>query len=241
MREPYTRPRAFAPEGRTSLDKEAIEARVLDIDAHTLVLDKPAGLATHPGPKTAESLEDWLPYLAFGFQWAPRLVHRLDKDTSGCLILARNQKALKRLNALFESQAVEKTYWAIVEGIPLQPSGLIDLPLKKISSLEQGWRMVVHPSGMVAQTNYRLLAQDGHRALLELKPKTGRTHQIRVHCVELGHPIVGDPVYGSAGIETMMLHSRRIRFQLTPAMDIVDVEADPPEAMRALIEKMHKC
>jgi len=184
-------------------------ARVLHADAHLLVIDKPAGLAVHPGPKTPRSLEDHLDALRLGFRRRPQPAHRLDRDTSGCLALGRHPKALRRLNALFEAGAVEKVYWAVLDGAPGDDEGLIDAPLAKISTKADGWRVVIDADrGKPARTRWRVLDRRGAHELVEFRPATGRTHQIRVHAVHLGHPIVGDPVYGrGAGL---LLHARAL-------------------------------
>src|SRR5690349_20517995 len=135
------------------------EDRVLFIDAEALVIDKPAGLAVHPGPRTRESLEHYLPQLRFGFQRPPSPVHRLDRDTSGCLLLSRNPKAHKRFAAAFEANRVRKTYLAVLDGVPEEAEGRIDMPLAKISSREAGWRIVPDPrKGKPAATRWRRLA-----------------------------------------------------------------------------------
>ncbi len=182
--------------------------RIVAIDAHVLILDKPAGLAVHPGPATPHSLEAHLIALRQGFVRAPQPAHRLDRDTSGCLVLARHPKALKRLTALFAAGRVAKTYWAIVDGCPADDAGTVDAPLAKVSSAAAGWRMVVDPAGQAAVTQWRVLER-GPRSLIEFTPATGRTHQIRVHAASLGTPIAGDPVYG-AGQGPMLLHARRV-------------------------------
>jgi len=182
--------------------------RVLHIDAHLMVIDKPAGLAVHPGPSTPRSLEDHLDELRFGFQRRPQPAHRLDRDTSGCLVLGRHPKALKRLGALFEANHITKIYWAVLSGAPAADAGVIEAPLRKISSKAAGWRMVVDPKGQAATTHWQVIDRRGGRALVEFIPRTGRTHQIRVHAAHLGHPIVGDPVYGQGA--GMLLHARAI-------------------------------
>jgi tRNA pseudouridine32 synthase/23S rRNA pseudouridine746 synthase len=189
------------------------EDRTLFIDGEALVIDKPAGLAVHPGPQTPRSLEDHLGQLRFGFKRPPTLVHRLDRDTSGCLLLARNPKAHKRLQRAFEEGQVEKSYVAVVDGDPAEAEGEIDLPLLKISSRDAGWRIVADDSGKRAVTRWRKLAVREGRAAILFLPETGRTHQIRVHAATgLGTPIAGDPVYG-VGRGPMLLHALSLRLE----------------------------
>jgi tRNA pseudouridine32 synthase / 23S rRNA pseudouridine746 synthase len=173
------------------------EKYVLFIDGEAIVIDKPAGLAVHPGAKTPESLEDYLRHFRFGFQRPPTPVHRLDRDTSGCLLLARHPKAHKRFQQAFEDKKVTKTYLAVLDGVPQAAEGRIDLALAKVSTREAGWRIVPDPAGKAAVTNWRMLEEKGGRALVLLTPETGRTHQLRVHAASgLGLAIAGDPVYG---------------------------------------------
>jgi RluA family pseudouridine synthase len=208
---------------------------VLYRDADLIVLDKPAGLACHPGPSTPDSLEALLPQLCFGWKEPPRLVHRLDRDTSGCLVLARHEKALRKLARMFENHAIAKTYWAIVEGDP-GVNGVIDAPLAKLNS-KAGWHMAVSPKkGQPAVTRWRKLGGGNGLSWLELTPETGRTHQIRVHCAHLGCPLLGDAVYGK-GKGRLMLHSRSVAIPaLTENKQPVAVEAAPPAHMRAALE-----
>ena len=182
--------------------------RVLFIDGEAIILDKPAGLPVDAPRDGSLSLENHLSSLTFGFQRWPLPVHRLDRDTSGCLLLARNPKAHKRFAAAFEAGTVTKRYVAVVEGVPDTESGSIDLPLKKVSSATKGWRMIAAKDGKSALTNWRKLAEKDGRALIAFSPRTGRTHQIRAHALHgLGFGIVGDPVYGDdKGV--MLLHSR---------------------------------
>lgn len=206
--------------------------RVLHIDAHLMVIDKPAGLAVHPGPATPRSLEDHLDELRFGFQRRPQPAHRLDRDTSGCLVLGRHPKATKRLGALFEAGQVGKTYWAVLSGAPDADSGTVDAPLLKVSTKADGWRIVIDPKGKPAQTDWSVLDRRGGKALVEFRPRTGRTHQIRVHAAYLGHPIVGDPVYGrGAG---MALHARAVSIPYREGADPVAVTAPIPPTILAL-------
>ena len=182
--------------------------RVLFIDGEAIILDKPAGLPVDAPRDGSLSLENHLSSLTFGFQRWPLPVHRLDRDTSGCLLLARNPKAHKRYAAEFEAGTVSKRYVAVVEGVPETESGIIELSLKKVSSASKGWRMIAAKDGKSAVTEWRKLAVKDGRALIIFTPRTGRTHQIRTHALHgLGFGIAGDPVYG-AGEGPMLLHSR---------------------------------
>ncbi|GJE29610.1 RluA family pseudouridine synthase [Methylobacterium organophilum] len=213
-----------------------ISARLLYRDALMLVIDKPAGLPVHPGPKGGPTLTDYLDALRFGLPKRPQAAHRLDRDTSGCLVLGRHAKALARLNRLFAESAVEKTYWAVVEGGPPDEAGTIDLPLAKRSNDPRSWWMKVDPAGDPSLTHWRVLGRDpaAGRTVLKLKPVTGRTHQLRVHCAASGWPILGDAVYGTAprGAD-LHLHARALVLPLYPRKDPIRVEAPPPERMRS--------
>lgn len=189
--------------------------RVLFLDGEAIVVDKPAGLPVDTPRDGALALENHLDSLKFGFKRWPTAVHRLDRDTSGCLLLARNPKAHARFQQAFEQGLVEKTYLAIVEGVPDTREGVIDLALTKTSTVENGWRMVADADGKRAVTHWRVLSTIGARTMIEFKPETGRTHQIRVHAATgLGLPIVGDPVYGlgdpKSGAATL-LHASALR------------------------------
>ena len=198
-----------------------IGAHILFTDGEAIVLDKPAGLSVHRGPATPDSLDDHLDDLKFGFQRPPSPVHRLDRDTSGCLLLARNPKAHARFARAFEEGRVAKAYVAVIAGVPQARAGVIDLPLAKVSSREQGWRMVPDPDGQKAVTDWELLAERDGRTLIAFRPRTGRTHQLRVHAAAgLGHAIIGDPVYGAGG-GPMLLHAVAIRVPREPKPEIV--------------------
>ena len=189
------------------------EDRVLAIDGEAIVIDKPAGLAVHPGARTRESLEDYLHHLRFGFHRLPLPVHRLDRDTSGCLLLARNPKAHKAFQRAFEEKRVGKTYVAVLDAVPGEESGTVDMALGKVSTAAEGWRMVPDERGKHAVTHWRVLTVREGRALVLFTPETGRTHQIRVHAAAgIGVPIAGDPVYG-AGKGPMLLHALSLKVE----------------------------
>ena len=182
---------------------------ILFEDGEALVIDKPGGLPIERPRAGGPSLEDHREELKLGFQRPPVPVHRLDTDTSGCLLLARNPKALKRFARAFEERQVGKRYLGILAGVPQQGEGTIELALSKISSAEKGWRMIPARKGKPALTHWRVLAEAGGRALVEFRPETGRTHQIRVHAASgIGVPLLGDPVYGDGkGAARTMLHA----------------------------------
>ena len=212
--------------------------RVLYRDGLFLVIDKPAGIAVHPGPGGGPNLESGFDRLRFGLPHPPALAHRLDRDTSGCLVLGRHPKALRRLGALFAGGRVEKVYWAIVEGQPREAEGRIETGLRKLTR-GTGWHMVIDAAGQRAATDYRLVGAAGGRAWLELRPRTGRTHQLRVHCAELGCPVVGDPVYGHCGgAEPLLLHARAIRLPLYPARPPLEITAPVPPHMVAALQRL---
>ncbi|SKB59115.1 RluA family pseudouridine synthase [Sphingopyxis flava] len=213
--------------------------RILFLDGEAIVLDKPAGLPVDPPRDGSLSLENHLDSLRFGFKRWPLAVHRLDRDTSGCLLLARNPKAHGRFTRAFEERAVDKQYLAILDGVPESDGGTIDLPLAKISSAEAGWRMVGDPHGTqrgkAAVSHWEKLATVEGRSLLRFRPETGRTHQLRVHALEgLGFPLVGDPVYGLGNSATRtLLHAERLVVKRDPKPPII-AEAPFPDAFVAL-------
>jgi tRNA pseudouridine32 synthase/23S rRNA pseudouridine746 synthase/23S rRNA pseudouridine1911/1915/1917 synthase len=218
-----------------ALNPADLPQRVLYRDGLVLVIDKPASIAVHAGPGGGPNLEHWFPLLRFGLKRPPALAHRLDRDTSGCLVLGRHPKALRRLGTLFAEGRVEKVYWAVVAGVPAERQGRIAAALAKQPRGVVGWRMVVDPAGQTAVTDYRVLAASGGRAWLELRPRTGRTHQIRVHCAALGCPVVGDLAYGGPAGLPLQLHARAISLPLYPGKPPIAVTAPVPPHMLAAL------
>ena len=204
---------------------------ILFEDGEALVVDKPGGLPMDPPRAGGPSLENHLQDLRLGFQRPPVPVHRLDADTSGCLLLARNPKALKRFAAAFEARQVNKRYLGILAGIPEAREGTIELALSKISSAANGWRMIPARKGKPALTEWRVLAECGGRVLVEFRPVTGRTHQLRVHSASgIGIPLLGDPVYGDGkGAWRTMLHAVALEVQRAGKPAIVAAAPWPAE------------
>jgi tRNA pseudouridine32 synthase / 23S rRNA pseudouridine746 synthase len=266
---------------------EEMVSRLLYRDGLMLVIDKPAGLAVHHGPPNSkdrgrECLQDHFDVLRFGLPRPPSLAHRLDRDTSGCLVLGRHRKALAQLGKLFKAGAIDKVYWAVVEGSPEADEGIIEMPLGRLD-VTRGWWMKHDPAGQPAVTKWKVmgrysltsswrgelgLPQAGQAGVtdrddsphpaarslpsqathvdppppgegktltwLALEPLTGRTHQLRVHCAEMGWPIVGDAIYGTAprsGGPIMHLHAREVVVPLYKNRDPIRVVAPVPEHM----------
>jgi tRNA pseudouridine32 synthase/23S rRNA pseudouridine746 synthase len=231
------------------MTSEEMVSRLLYRDGMMLVIDKPAGMAVHRGSpnskdRNRESLEDHFDGLRFGLPRPPALAHRLDRDTSGCLVLGRHRKALAQLGKLFRNGTIDKTYWAIVEGAPEADEGVIELPLGRLDD-KIGWWMKHDPQGQPAVTKWKVMGRasvsDQNLTWLSLDLLTGRTHQIRVHCAEMGWPVMGDGIYGNAprfGGPGLQLHARKIAVPLYKNREPIQVTAPVPQHMKALLEQL---
>lgn len=207
-----------------------LPSRLLYRDALMLILDKPSGIAVHRAGKGGRSLEDGFEALRFGLPRRPALAHRLDRDTSGCLVLGRHPEALRRLSVLFARGHVDKVYWALVEGDPPAEEGRTEHPLARI-----GWKSVPDAAGQHSVTLWRVLGRGSGLAWIEARPLTGRMHQIRAHLAAIGLPILGDAVYGHgrgahAG-DIVMLHARSVSVPLHPKRPPIVATAEPPMHM----------
>ena len=205
-----------------------LSERILFIDAEAIVIDKPAGLPVDEPRRGGDSIASGLDQLRCGFARVPTPMHRLDQDTSGCLLLARTPKARATFQKAFEARQVEKFYLAVVGAEIAEEQGVIELSLAKVSSLEAGWRMVADNKGHAATTRWRRIAVRNGSTMVEFRPVTGRTHQIRAHAREaFGCGIVGDRVYGIPG-GPMLLHASRL---VVPreGRDLIDVTAPLPD------------
>jgi tRNA pseudouridine32 synthase/23S rRNA pseudouridine746 synthase len=202
--------------------------RILFIDAEALVLDKPAGLPVDTPRRGGDSIAARIEEIDFGFKRPPTPMHRLDTDTSGCLLFARTAKARSTFQQAFETRLIEKYYLAVVAAAIGEEEGVIDVPLAKTSSAAAGWKMVADDHGLEATTRWRrILTRDG-RTLVEFRPLTGRTHQIRAHAREaFGGGIVGDRVYGVPG-GPMLLHASRLVVP-RPVKPAIDANAPLPD------------
>jgi 23S rRNA pseudouridine1911/1915/1917 synthase len=236
------------PPEPTALQPEAIALRIVYEDADLLVIDKPAGLTVHPAPgHAAHTLVNALlahyPALAgVGGEGRPGIVHRLDKDTSGLIIVAKNDAAHASLTRQLKQRHVEKTYLALVRGRPDPPEGVIDAPLGRHP--KQRKKQAVVEGGRAARTRYRVRrALDGF-SLLEVHPETGRTHQIRVHLASIGHPVAGDVLYGRGvappGLRRHFLHAYRLAFSHPRTGDRLQLEAPLPDDLVAVLGELQR-
>jgi 23S rRNA pseudouridine955/2504/2580 synthase len=219
----------------TEDEAQFVRDMVIYEDPNAFVLNKPPGLATQGGTKTTQHLDRLLDGLA-GEAGRPKLVHRLDKDTSGALLVARTARAAGHFAKAFSGRTARKVYWALVVGVPSIDEGLIDAPLAKQPGTGGEKMHIDEEHGLPAKTRWRVIDRAGNRAAwIELQPLTGRTHQLRAHMAAIGHPIVGDAKYGGAdafltgGISRKLhLHARRIRID-APDGGTIDITAELPQ------------
>ena len=232
------RPPAASPKRSTltSDEVELVRSLVIHEDEHAFVLNKPPGLATQGGTKTTNHLDRLLDGLSDQSGNRPKLVHRLDKDTSGALLVARTARAAAFFSKSFSGRTARKVYWALVIGVPSADEGLIDAPLAKQPGTGGEKMHISEEHGLAARTRWRVIDRAGNRAAwVELKPLTGRTHQLRAHMAAIGHPIVGDGKYGGAdsfltgGISRKLhLHARQLKID-KPGGGSIDVTAELPD------------
>jgi 23S rRNA pseudouridine1911/1915/1917 synthase len=232
------------PPPPSPLTPEAIPLKIIYEDDDVLVLDKPAGMTVHPAPGNpshtlVNAILSHFPHLAeIGDSLRPGIVHRLDKDTSGIILVAKNSLAQQSLAKQFEKREVAKTYITLVQGHLTPESGIIEAPLGRDSRNRQ--RMAVVSKGREARTEYRILTYPGNYTLLEIKPQTGRTHQIRVHLAAIGFPVVGDATYGvkSPYITRQFLHAYKLGFKLPSTDEWVEFEAELAEDLKKALEEI---
>jgi 23S rRNA pseudouridine1911/1915/1917 synthase len=227
---------------REPIPRERIPIRVLYEDEHLIVLDKATGTVVHPvGRHVNDTLINVLHLRAreaCGRLGAPpRIVHRLDRETSGVIVLAKEDHVRRSLGADFEARRVEKTYWAVVAGQPHPPEGQVAAPIGPDPRSAIRLKMAVRPDGKEAVTAYATVDAAGPWTLLELRPRTGRQHQLRVHCAALGAPILGDHLYGGPPSPSgrLLLHAARLRFRHPVTLEELDLRASAPPEFQGIL------
>lgn len=236
------------PPAPIGLLPEAIPVKILYEDDDLLVIDKPAGLTVHPAPghPSHTLVNAVLAHLSEIENEAdvtrPGIVHRLDKDTSGVMLVAKNNVALANLSDQFKSHSVKKVYLTLVKGILKPERGVIEAPIGRDSSDRKKMAVTGESRGRQARTNYRVLRYIGKNSLLEITPETGRTHQIRVHLAAIGNPVIGDATYGkkSAFLNRQFLHAHRLGFYLPSSGKFVEFESPLPEDLQKALKELDK-
>ena len=242
-------PAATAPKGKTAppasqRDRELIESLIIYEDDAVLALNKPFGLAVQGGSGTTRHIDGILAGMEDRFGGRPRLVHRLDRDTTGVLLVAKSRDAASKLGKVFQSRSAAKTYWALIKGVPKPPQGKVTAPLVKAAGPDGDRVRKALPGeqdvAMHATTNYSVIDRAAHKASWDsLKPVTGRQHQLRAHMATIGHPIVGDNKYDGqdvmkdSGLEPKLhLHARRLIIPHPVTREKIDITAPLPPHMR---------
>jgi len=228
--------------------RNRLEQNIIFEDEVILVLNKPSGFAVHGGSGISSGVIETLRELRPDSRFL-ELVHRIDKDTSGCLIVAKKRSALRKLHEYFRGDGVKKSYIALLVGRWEQKKLLVDQPLLKKVNQGGGCMVKVNPTGKPSQTIFRRLAIYSDLTLVEARPLTGRTHQIRVHALSLGHPLVGDERYTSddinkklkkRGYKRLFLHAEKLQFAHPVTGDILKLTAPLPEELQVLLEQENK-
>ncbi len=231
------------PPAATALEPQPMELVIVHEDEDLLVVDKPAGLVTHPAPghpdqTLANATLAHCPDLkGVGGELRPGLVHRLDKDTSGLIVIAKNDNAHAGLSAQFEERTVSKEYLAVVAGCPEPERAVIDAPIGRHPRDRK--RMAVVSTGRPSVTEYRVARRLRGYSLLDVHPRTGRTHQIRVHMASIGHPVAADVIYGRAapGLDRHFLHARRLAFDHPRTGERLELECGLPDDLQAFLDE----
>lgn len=234
------------PATPTTLTAEAIPVKILYEDDDVLVVDKPPGLTVHPAPghpsgTLVNALLSHLPALPeTGDQQRPGIVHRLDKDTSGVMLVAKNSSAHSNLTEQFKSRSVSKTYLVLVKGRLSPRDGAIEAPIGRDSAHRERMAVVAESRGRKARTQYHVQEYLNGHTLLEVNPETGRTHQIRVHMAAIGYPVVGDKVYGvkSPVVPRQFVHAFRLGFYLPTTGKYTEFTAELPPDLAQALEKL---
>jgi 23S rRNA pseudouridine1911/1915/1917 synthase len=234
---------SIPPPAPNHLSPESIPLKILYEDQDLLVVDKPAGLTVHPAPghynhTLVNAILAHVPGLQSGEAGRPGIVHRLDKDTSGLIIVAKNNTAHIKLSDQFKNRTVTKVYFALVQGHLTPEEGIIEANIGRHPRERQ--RMAVVTRGREARTEYKVIRYINDYTFLEVRPRTGRTHQIRVHLAAIGFPIVGDAIYGlkSEFVSRQFLHAGRLRFRLPSTGEYREFESELPFDLSSALEKI---
>ena len=235
----------LSPPQPSTVAAENIQVNIVYEDDDLLVVDKPPGLTVHPAPghpehTLANAVVSHLTQPETGDSQRPGIVHRLDKDTSGLIIVAKNPSAHENLTRQFKERVVSKVYLALAQGHMTPDEGIIEAPIGRDRSHRERMAISDASHGREARTVYRVLKHSGDYSLLELKPETGRTHQIRVHLAAIGHPVVGDKTYGRSSdlIGRQFLHAHRLRFRLPSSGKVIELVSPLPQDLTEALKKL---